>query len=193
MATNSTRIGIDVGGTFTDATLIDGTTGRVYSAKAFTTPRDRSLGVIDAIRAVIAEAGIDPASVGEVVHGSTTGTNALIERTGAKTGLLVTAGFRDVLEIGRVMRPMEGVYDMSVDRPPPLVPRHLCLEVRERVGPHGEVIVELDEFIGRAGLRCFRPARRRNGGDLLSLLVPQSRARAARRRNRRAANCPGLP
>jgi N-methylhydantoinase A len=80
-----------------------------------------------------------------VVHGSTTGTNALIERTGAKTGLLVTAGFRDVLEIGRVMRPMEGVYDMSVDRPPPLVPRHLCLEVRERVGPHGEVIVELDE------------------------------------------------
>jgi N-methylhydantoinase A len=145
MATNSTRIGIDVGGTFTDATLIDGTTGRVYSAKAFTTPRDRSLGVIDAIRAVIAEAGIDAESVGEVVHGSTTGTNALIERTGAKTGLLVTAGFRDVLEIGRVMRPMEGVYDMSVDRPPPLVPRHLCLEVRERVGPHGEVIVELDE------------------------------------------------
>ena len=126
MTTNSTRIGIDVGGTFTDATLIDGTTGRVYSAKAFTTPKDRSLGVIDAIRAVIAEAGIDPASVGDVVHGSTTGTNALIERTGAKTGLLVTAGFRDVLEIGRVMRPMEGVYDMSVDRPPPLVPRQRC-------------------------------------------------------------------
>ncbi len=145
MTIKSTRIGIDVGGTFTDATLIDGATGRVYSAKAFTTPRDRSLGVIDAIQAVIAETGTDPASVGEVVHGSTTGTNALIERTGAKTGLLVTAGFRDVLEIGRVMRPTEGIYDISIDRPPPLVPRHLCLEARERTGPHGEVIVALDD------------------------------------------------
>jgi N-methylhydantoinase A len=145
MTTQSARIGIDVGGTFTDATLIDGVTGNLYSAKAFTTPKDRSLGVIDAIRAVLAEAGMDPTSVSEVVHGSTTGTNALIERTGAKTGLLVTAGFRDVLEIGRVMRPAEGLYDMSVDRPPPLVPRHLCLEARERIGPRGEVIVALDE------------------------------------------------
>src|SRR5215831_8574301 len=70
---------------------------------------------------------------------------ALIERTGAKTGLLVTGGFRDVLEIGRVMRPMEGVYDMSVDRPPPLVPRRLCVEARERIGPRGEVLLPLDE------------------------------------------------
>src|SRR5208282_4223489 len=104
----SARIGIDVGGTFTDATLIDDATGRIFSAKTLPPPRDRSLGVIDAIRAVITEAGIDSARVGDVVHGSTTGTNALIERTGAKTGLLVTAGFRDVLEIGRVMRPIEG-------------------------------------------------------------------------------------
>jgi N-methylhydantoinase A len=145
MTTRTARIGIDVGGTFTDATLIDGATGSLYSAKAFTTPKDRSLGVIDAIQAVLAEAGMDPSRVSEVVHGSTTGTNALIERTGAKTGLLVTAGFRDVLEIGRVMRPAEGLYDMSVDRPPPLVPRHLCLEARERIGPRGEVIVALDE------------------------------------------------
>jgi len=141
----SARIGIDVGGTFTDATLIDDETGRLHSAKAFTTPSDRSLGVIDAIRAVIAEAGIAADRVAEVVHGSTTGTNALIERTGAKTGLLVTAGFRDVLEIGRVMRPMEGIYDMSVNRPPPLVPRHLSAEARERIGPRGEVLVELEE------------------------------------------------
>ena len=108
MTIKSARIGIDVGGTFTDAILIDGATGKLYSAKAFTTPKDRSSGVIDAIRAVIAEAGMDPSRISEVVHGSTTGTNALIERTGAKTGLLVTAGFRDVLEIGRVMRPAEG-------------------------------------------------------------------------------------
>ena len=121
------RIGIDVGGTFTDVILVDPTTGSLHSAKAFTTPRDRSRGVIDAIQAVLAQSGIPPVRIGDVVHGSTTGTNALIERSGARTGLLVTAGFRDVLEIGRVMRPMEGVYDMAVDRPPPLVPRHLCM------------------------------------------------------------------
>jgi N-methylhydantoinase A len=145
MTIKSARIGIDVGGTFTDAILIDGETGKLHSAKAFTTPKDRASGVIDAIRAVIAEAEIDPARIGEVVHGSTTGTNALIERTGAKAGLLVTAGFRDVLEIGRVMRPAEGLYDMSVDRPAPLVRRYLCLEAYERIGPHGEVIVPLDD------------------------------------------------
>jgi N-methylhydantoinase A len=145
MTSKSARIGIDVGGTFTDATLIDGASGALFSAKAFTTPQDRSLGVIAAIHAVLAEARVAPENVGEIVHGSTTGTNALIERTGAKTGLLVTAGFRDVLEIGRVMRPAEGLYDMSVDRPPPLVPRQFCLEARERIGPHGEVIVALDE------------------------------------------------
>ena len=145
MTIKSARIGIDVGGTFTDATLIDGPSGALFSAKAFTTPQDRSLGVIDAIRAVLAEAHVDSADVGEIVHGSTTGTNALIERTGARTGLLVTAGFRDVLEIGRVMRPAEGLYDMSVDRPPPLVPRQFCLEARERIGPRGEVIITLDE------------------------------------------------
>jgi N-methylhydantoinase A len=139
------RIGIDVGGTFTDATLFDAETGRLFSAKAFTTPADRSQGVIDAIRAVLAEANVASSQVREVVHGSTTGTNALIERTGAKTGLLVTAGFRDVLEIGRVMRPAEGLYDMMVDRPPPLVPRHLCVEARERIGPRGEVLLALDD------------------------------------------------
>jgi N-methylhydantoinase A len=142
---SAARIGIDVGGTFTDATLFEPDSGRLFSAKAFTTPADRSQGVIDAIEAVLAEAGIAAAAVGEIIHGSTTGTNALIERTGAKTGLLVTAGFRDVLEIGRVMRPPEGLYDMTVDRPPPLVPRYLCAEARERIGPRGEVLVALDE------------------------------------------------
>jgi N-methylhydantoinase A len=181
MTSKPARIGIDVGGTFTDATLIDGATGRLYSAKAFTTPRDRSQGVIDAIRAVIAEAGINPARISEVVHGSTTGTNALIERTGAKTGLLVTAGFRDVLEIGRVMRPMEGVYDMSVDRPPPLVPRHLCLEARERIGPRGEVIVALDDASIEQACDVFA----RHGVEalaicfLFSFLNPEHERRAA--------------
>jgi len=177
----SARIGIDVGGTFTDATLIDDATGRIYSAKTFTTPRDRSLGVIDAIRAVITEAGIDSARVGDVVHGSTTGTNALIERTGAKTGLLVTAGFRDVLEIGRVMRPIEGVYDMSVDRPLPLVPRYLSAEARERIGPRGEVLLGLDEDSVKQAAELFA----KHGVEavaicfLFSFLNPEHERRAA--------------
>jgi len=189
MTRTSARIGIDVGGTFTDATLIDGETGRLYSAKAFTTPSDRSQGVIDAIRAVLAEAGVAAARVSEIVHGSTTGTNALIERTGARTGLLVTAGFRDVLEIGRVMRPMEGVYDMSVDRPPPLVPRRLCLEARERIGPRGEVLIALDDAsveqacveFARQGVDavavCFlfsflNPEHERRAGAILARRLP---------------------
>jgi len=186
----SARIGIDVGGTFTDATLIDGDTGRLYSAKAFTTPADRSQGVIDAIRAVLAEANIPPARVREIVHGSTTGTNALIERTGAKTGLLVTAGFRDVLEIGRVMRPPEGLYDMSVDRPAPLVPRHLCVEARERVGPRGEVLAALDDASVEAACDIFA----RHGVAavavcfLFSFLNPAHERRAAQILVRRLPN-----
>jgi N-methylhydantoinase A len=191
MTSTSARIGIDVGGTFTDATLIDGESGRLTSAKAFTTPHDRSQGVIGAIRAVLAESGIAPERVREVVHGSTTGTNALIERTGARTGLLVTAGFRDVLEIGRVMRPAEGLYDMSVDRPPPLVPRRLCLEARERIGPHGEVLVALDDAsvevaaaeFARQGVEavavCFlfsflNPEHERRAGAILARRLPDA-------------------
>src|SRR5262249_60014504 len=135
MAPLPPRIGIDVGGTFTDAILLDGNTGRLFSAKAFTTPADRSQGVIDAIRVVLAASGIAADTIGDVVHGSTTGTNALIERTGARTGFLTTAGFRDVLEIGRVMRPAAGLYDMSVDRPPPLGPRPRGLEAGRRRWP----------------------------------------------------------
>jgi N-methylhydantoinase A len=191
MSSRSARIGIDVGGTFTDAVLLDGASGRLHSAKAFTTPADRSRGVIDAIRAVLAEAGTDADQVAEVVHGSTTGTNALIERTGARTGLLVTAGFRDILEIGRVMRPAEGLYDMSVDRPPPLVPRRLCLEAGERIGSRGEVLTPLDEdsvreagvAFARMGVEavaiCFlfsflNPAHERRAAEILATLLPDA-------------------
>jgi N-methylhydantoinase A len=139
------RIAVDVGGTFTDATLWDPVGPRLVAAKALTTPRDRAVGVIDGINAALAAAGAQPDEVIEVVHGSTTGTNALIERTGAKVGLLTTAGFRDVLEIGRIMRPEAGLYDFSVDLPPPLVPRYLRLEARERLDARGRVLVPLDE------------------------------------------------
>lgn len=136
---------MDVGGTFTDVTLFDPDTGGLISAKAFTTPDDRAVGVLDGIAAALEGAGAQVDRVVEVVHGSTTGTNALIERTGARVGLLTTEGFRDVLEIGRIMRPDAGLYDFSVDLPLPLVPRHLRLEARERLDAQGRVLVPLDE------------------------------------------------
>lgn len=137
------RIAVDVGGTFTDATLWDPAGHRLIAAKAQTTPADRAEGVIAAVRLALQFAGERPERVRELVHGSTTGTNALIERTGAKVGLLTTAGFRDVLEIGRIMRPDAGLYDVTVDRPPPLVPRRLRREAAERLDAEGGVLVPL--------------------------------------------------
>jgi N-methylhydantoinase A len=139
------RLAVDVGGTFTDATLLDAATGKLVSAKALTTPENRAIGLLEGVRAALATAGCQAEQVRDLVHGSTTGTNALIERTGAKTGLLTIAGFRDVLEIGRVMRPRAGLYDFTVDRPSPLVPRRLRLEAIERIDATGNVIVPLDE------------------------------------------------
>ena len=190
MAHLAARIGIDVGGTFTDATMLDANTGRLFSAKAFTTPADRSQGVIDAIRAVLAICGVAADAIGDIVHGSTTGTNALIERTGARTALLTTAGFRDVLEIGRVMRPAAGIYDMSVDRPPPLVPRRLCLEATERLDAHGEVLVPLDEASVERAAEIF--AREEVEAIaicfLFSFLNPDHERRAAEILSRRLQN-----
>lgn len=149
------RVAIDVGGTFTDAVLTDAAGHGLVAVKVPTTPADRAIGVMNGIRAVAKAAGVDPADVVEVVHGSTTGTNALIERTGAKVGFLTTAGFRDMLEIGRVMRPEEGLYDFTVDRPPPLVPRYLCREAVERIDADGNVVTPLDEASVRAAAEVF--------------------------------------
>ena len=149
------RLAVDVGGTFTDVTLADPADGRLISAKVSTTPGDRADGVLDGIAVALDRAGASGAEVADVVHGSTTGTNALIERTGVRVGFLTTEGFRDVLEIGRVMRPMEGLYDFNVDRPPPLVPRRLCLEARERLTATGDVLVALDEASVVAAAELF--------------------------------------
>ena len=139
------RVAIDVGGTFVDAVLADTDGGHLTAVKVPTTPVDRAIGVMQGIAAVCDAAGVGTDQVVEVVHGSTTGTNALIERTGSSVGLLTTQGFRDVLEIGRVMRPMAGLYDITVDRPKPLVPRQLCLEAVERLDGAGSVVTALDE------------------------------------------------
>jgi N-methylhydantoinase A len=133
---SETRLGVDVGGTFTDlVALSDGT---LVTAKVPSTPRDQSEGVMNAIETSEVEAD----TVSALAHGMTVATNALLERRGARIALVTTEGFRDVLEIARQNR--ASLYDLSADRPPPLVPRELRFTVAERMGPDGE-ISPLDE------------------------------------------------
>ena len=133
---SKTRLGVDVGGTFTD--LVALSEGNLVTAKVPSTPKDQSVGVMNAIEA----SEIKPSAVGALAHGMTVATNALLERRGARTALITTEGFRDVLEIARQDRP--SLYDLTQDRPPTLVPRELRFTVKERMGPKGEVTA-LDE------------------------------------------------
>ena len=144
----TSRIGVDIGGTFTDLVWADEATGAVRVGKVLTTPKDPAQAVEQGIVALLQDAGSAPASVRTLIHGTTLATNALIERKGARTGLLTTAGFRDALEIGREGR--YDMYDLFIDQPTPLVPRHLRLEVPERLLPDGSVLRALDEEGARA-------------------------------------------
>jgi N-methylhydantoinase A len=135
------RVGIDIGGTFTDVALETGE--RRFTAKILTTPQAPEEGVLAVLRSVHALAGVEPGQVGLIVHGTTLATNALIERKGARTALLTTEGFRDVLEIRHENRFEQ--YDINIDLPPPLVPRRLRLPIRERIDAQGEVLVALAE------------------------------------------------
>src|ERR1700719_1734591 len=141
------RLGVDIGGTFTDVALEVG--DRRYTAKGLTTPRAPEDGVLAIVRSVIAEAGIAPGDVRLIIHGTTLATKALIERKGAKTALLTTEGFRDVVEIRHENRFEQ--YDLNIDLPPPLVPRRLRLPVRERIDAQGAVLLPLDhDSVARA-------------------------------------------
>jgi N-methylhydantoinase A len=143
------RLGVDVGGTFTDlVALVD---GELVTAKVPSTPKDQARGVVHAIEV----AALAPGTAAGFTHGSTVATNALLERRGACTALVTTEGFRDVLEIGRQNRP--ALYDLTRDRPPPLVPRELRFTVRERMGPDG-VLVPLDRDSLRAAVDACRDA-----------------------------------
>jgi N-methylhydantoinase A len=139
----SARLGVDIGGTFTDLVVTDEVSGTSTVGKILTTPKDPAHAVEQGIQSLLAEAGVAAGTVRAVVHGTTLATNALIERKGARTGLLTTAGFRDALEIGREGR--YDLYDLFIDPPPPLVPRHLRREVDERLLPDGAVLRPLDE------------------------------------------------
>ena len=137
------RVGVDIGGTFTDHLLYNEETGEVSTLKTPSTPDDLALCVLEGVRKLGRDrpGGLDGLS--SVAHGTTINTNAILERKGARCGLITTKGFRDVLEIGRQTRPQ--FYDWYADRPAPLVPRYLRLEVEERVNSVGEVLVPLKE------------------------------------------------
>lgn len=150
------RIGIDVGGTFTDVVLVDDQTGHIHYTKTLTTPANRAVGVMNALEKILEMAAAKAHQIDYIVHGTTTGTNALIERKGARTGLITTEGFRDVLEIARIERPEAGLYDIFVDLPAPLAPRYLRVEVNERVGAGGEVIRLLDEESVRQAINYLK-------------------------------------
>src|SRR5207244_9095809 len=149
------RIASDIGGTFTDLVYHDERTGELGLAKASTTPDDLARGVLETIdRARVDAAGTPLAGSEFFVHGSTLVINALTERTGARTGLITTRGFRDVLEIGRANRP--DIYNFYFRKLEPFVPRHLRLEVRERVSYRGEVLEPLDEEEVRQAVRRLK-------------------------------------
>jgi N-methylhydantoinase A len=145
------RIGVDVGGTFTDAVAVDEGGRPIAHRKEPSTPPRVEEGAIATILTLTAEAS-EPAS--QVVHGTTVATNALLERRTARVGLLTTEGFRDVLAVGTQSRP--DLYDLMQQKPRPLVPRSLCLEARERIAADGSVVRPLDEETVARAARRFR-------------------------------------
>jgi N-methylhydantoinase A len=141
-------LGVDVGGTFTDAALLTG--DRLVTGKSPTTPGDQSEGVMEAVTEALESAGAAAGDVRRFVHGMTVGTNALLEGRVARTALLATDGFTDLEELGRQARPE--LYRLCAGHPPPLVPAELRVAVPERTGPDG-VLRELDELALRPALR----------------------------------------
>ncbi len=137
------RIGIDIGGTFTDVAMVEEGSGRIGIAKVLTTPRDFGQGVIDGITQGLRRNDIDPADVALLSHATTVVTNALLERKGARCGFVATRGFRDLLELRRSSRP--DLYDLFQDGPSVLVPRRFRYEITERIDAQGEVVTPLAE------------------------------------------------
>jgi N-methylhydantoinase A len=183
------RVGIDIGGTFTDMLWV-GEDGAAIIGKTLTTPGDPSLAVENALRPVLQSGAVKVGERGTLIHGTTLVTNALIERKGAPTALLTTAGFRDAVEIGREHR--YELYDLNLDLPKPLVPRHLRFDVPERMAADGTVLAPLDETfvrrlvgelrdkgikaIGVCYLNSFRnPAHEKRTAEIVAEIAPEIR------------------
>ena len=139
----SYRLGVDVGGTFTDLLLVDEKSGKIHTAKVPSTPEDSSIGVLNGIKRVCENAGIDPTKITHVMHGTTVATNTILEMSGAKVGLVTTKGYRQVLQIARSFVPggLGGwvIYNKSL----PLAPLALTIEADERVGADGQIVSKL--------------------------------------------------
>lgn len=145
------RIGVDIGGTFTDIVMLS-SDGNLYSQKILSTPDDYSRAIEEGLAILLDRTGVEPGQVTEFTHATTVATNTIIERNGVQVALLTTEGFRDVLELGRFRSPR--LYDLRFRKPDPLVPRHLRFEIRERMGADGKVIRPvcydgLDELVAR--------------------------------------------
>jgi len=140
--TSEFLIGVDIGGTFTDIVAVDQKNGKQFNGKVLTTPQNPSEAVLNGVKEILSKHKIDPKKC-RVIHGTTLVANALIERKGAKTALLTTKGFRDVLEIGREWR--YDLFALDLDMPLPIVPRNLRFEVSERLNFEGKIIKKLDE------------------------------------------------
>jgi len=147
------RVGVDVGGTFTDFVLLEDATGRIHTYKCLTSPRDPSDAIEQGLHGLAAQVPGCIEQLEEVIHGTTLVINAILERKGARTGLLTTQGFRDVLELGREIR--YAAYDVFAEFPAPLVPRQHRLEVDERLRADGSVLRPLDEAQARAVVRSL--------------------------------------
>src|SRR5207244_7279707 len=143
-------VGVDTGGTFTDLVLLQ--EGEIRVHKVLSTPDDPSQAILQGL----SDLGVRE-SLSTLVHGSTVATNAVLEHKGVRTGLITTAGFRDVLEIGRQTRPK--LYDLRVQKEPPLVPRSLRMEVVERLNERGEVLIPLDEASLEAAIEQLQAAQ----------------------------------
>ena len=152
----SYRLGVDVGGTFTDLFLVNETSGQVFTAKVPSTPADQSIGVLHGIERVCATAGIAPRQIDHVMHGTTVATNTVLTGTGAKCGLVTTRGYRQVLQIARSFVPggLGGwvIYNKSL----PLAPLACTIEAHERVSAQGEVVESLNETRLREDLLSLR-------------------------------------
>ena len=147
---NRYRAGVDIGGTFTDIVLLD-RDGGVVSKKISSSVENYARAIVDGLEALFAEHGITPREVDEIMHGTTVASNAILERTGARVGLITSRGFRDVLELRNLRMPR--LYDLTWEKPPPLVERYLRMTVDERMNAAGEVVRPLDPGDARRAVR----------------------------------------
>ena len=165
------RVGVDIGGTFTDIVLL-AADGGVRTKKVSSSVDDYARAIAQALAELFAEHGIVGADIEEIRHGTTVASNAILERKGARTGLITTKGFRDVLEIRNLRMPR--LYDIGWTKPPPLVPRHLRIPVDERIDAEGKVIRPLDPAEAERAVRHLLEAGGRGDRGLPPELLRQS-------------------